>query len=109
MFGWFLFDYVHTVPVTEPGLVPEVGAGKTFVVGTNTVQWISDPEKVNEAFKLQELTEPTPEGKERTGLSVYTGRKCTIYAYEPSGAEDEVRMYVLGHEMLHCFRGDYHK
>jgi hypothetical protein len=34
---------------------------------------------------------------------------CIIYARVPQGAEDRQNMMHLGHEVLHCFVGDFHK
>ena len=33
---------------------------------------------------------------------------CTIWAVEPAEASDDYRMRILGHEMTHCFLGDFH-
>lgn len=96
-------------PVAPRELVPEVGKGKTFMVGTNTVQWINNPEQIEAAFLEADKTLPTPDGLTRTGLAIYNTKECTVYAYEPADVNDRERIYVLGHEILHCFRGDYHK
>jgi len=34
--------------------------------------------------------------------------KCTIYSPMPQTVDDE-QTTTLGHEVLHCFRGSYHK
>ncbi len=33
---------------------------------------------------------------------------CIVYAKPPANAEDRQAMLRLGHEMLHCFVGDFH-
>ena len=106
--GYSMYPYINQATVPRE-LVPEVGEGKTFVVGTNTVRWITDPTSIQEAFNKANETEQAPSGMLRTGLAVYNTKDCTIYAYEPTDVNDRERMYVLGHELLHCFRGDYHK
>jgi hypothetical protein len=37
------------------------------------------------------------------------GATCTIYAAVPKFVDDDERMDTLGHEVLHCFAGDFHK
>lgn len=33
---------------------------------------------------------------------------CTIIVPEPQNANDDSAIYLLGHEVLHCFVGEYH-
>lgn len=40
-----------------------------------------------------------------SGCSKYLGNQCTIYVAPPS---DGFSLEVFGHEVLHCFIGDYH-
>lgn len=39
------------------------------------------------------------------GCAKFTKDSCTVYAYEPKNGYD---LEVFGHEVLHCFIGDYH-
>ena len=34
---------------------------------------------------------------------------CIVRAPEPKNENDNWAFYVLGHEVAHCFNGDYHK
>jgi len=36
------------------------------------------------------------------------GNECTIYVKPPRNEEDRYAIYVLGHEALHCFVGNFH-
>lgn len=36
------------------------------------------------------------------------GASCTAYAPKPHGTDDGERMALVGHEVLHCFKGEYH-
>ena len=52
-----------------------------------------------------------PEWKDQSGNSVIPeGKelKCDIYTVRPSKTDDEA-VLTLGHEMLHCIYGSYHK
>lgn len=33
---------------------------------------------------------------------------CTIIVPEPQNAHDDSAIYLLGHEVLHCFVGEFH-
>ena len=36
------------------------------------------------------------------------GNECTIYVKPPRDENDRTAIYVLGHEALHCFVGNFH-
>lgn len=36
------------------------------------------------------------------------GNECTIYVKPPRSEEDRTAIYILGHEALHCFVGQFH-
>jgi hypothetical protein len=36
------------------------------------------------------------------------GNECTIYVKPPRNEDDRIAIYVLGHEALHCFVGNFH-
>lgn len=43
------------------------------------------------------------------GCSIRTGAHfCEIYVMEPQSENDELQMSRIGHEILHCFLGDFH-
>lgn len=37
------------------------------------------------------------------GLSRSVGSRCLVYVEEPGGYWDVFRLYIIGHEMLHCW------
>ena len=41
-------------------------------------------------------------------LAASSARVCTIYAPEPRDERDLQRMATLGHELMHCFEGNWH-
>lgn len=73
-----------------------------------TIEWVSDPELVS--TKLQQ-EEGDAVGLADIGLLHI--KKCTIWALEPQNpsarVDDNERMHILGHEVLHCFRGRFHE
>lgn len=44
----------------------------------------------------------------RTACARLRGNECTIYTKPPKSEEDRHAIYVLGHEALHCFVGNFH-
>ncbi len=44
----------------------------------------------------------------RTACARLRGNECTIYTKPPRSEEDRHAIYVLGHEALHCFVGNFH-
>jgi hypothetical protein len=36
------------------------------------------------------------------------GNECIIYVKPPRNEEDRTAIYILGHEALHCFVGNFH-
>ena len=90
----------------------------TMFKGFSEIEWISDPIKVSD--KLREINiewgllnsdGKYVNGKQAIGFATINSynNKCTIWAYEPKGTKDEQHMEILGHEVMHCFRGSYHK
>lgn len=50
-------------------------------------------------------------GDELLGCAIYDRENlhCIIYAQVPKYVDGDERMDTLGHEVLHCFAGDFHK
>lgn len=44
----------------------------------------------------------------RSACARLRGNECTIYVKPPRSGEDHQAIYVLGHEALHCFVGNFH-
>lgn len=71
---------------------------------TMTIYWESDPVKVQKAvYKWNRKHNDDVEA-----VAFWKGNRCTIYALEPEYDMDW-NMTLLGHEALHCFRGNFHK
>jgi len=92
--------------------------GPTMNRSYSEITWISDPIRVSRILRDEDAErgfldeEGKYDGIEITGLSSFDrGEECTIWAYEPIGDGYEDRKYMenLGHEVMHCFRGAYHK
>ena len=74
---------------------------------SSTITWIRDPKIVNE--KLTALDKKYGDIQGTTvGYAEWKSGKCKIWALEPINEYDREAMDTLGHEMLHCFRGDFH-
>lgn len=71
------------------------------------IRWERDPEKVQKALTKYEKKNYYWEGS-LIALALWKGNKCTIYALEPDNQYDSEAIDTLGHEMLHCFKGEYH-
>ena len=68
-------------------------------LATTTISWVSNPAVV--ASKLSEY------GVGTLGVSFNNQKNsCVIYVPEPKDSND---VYIFGHEVLHCFRGSFHK
>lgn len=88
---------------------------RSYVQNEVEIRWVSDPLKVG--VELAERTEQSinSDGDSNGStfgtayLSIRDTRKCTIYAYEPKNENDLKYIIILGHETLHCFRGEFHK
>ncbi|MCP4234492.1 MAG: hypothetical protein GY770_13050 [Aestuariibacter sp.] len=37
------------------------------------------------------------------------GEECRVYVIQPENLNDAPAFYALGHEVLHCFYGSYHR
>ena len=87
------------------------------MLNTAVIEWVSDPLDVGaELLKINiergYIDEVGYVGGGRIGgLAEYQDgdRHCRIFAYEPAGAWDTKYMEILGHEALHCFRGNFHE
>jgi hypothetical protein len=44
----------------------------------------------------------------RTACARVRGNECTIYVKPPRSEDDRNAIYILGHEALHCFVGNFH-
>jgi hypothetical protein len=45
---------------------------------------------------------------QRLACARLRGNDCTIYVKPPRNENDRNAIYVLGHEALHCFAGQFH-
>jgi len=57
---------------------------------------------------IQELNLKRIVQGEITGVTYPTDSGCVIYARTPRSVDDRERMAILGHELLHCYIGQYH-
>jgi len=73
---------------------------------STTISWVSDPVQVGQ--KLSHQSKDLPPWSYSAGYFEGSTKACTIWAYEPTGAEDKEYLEYLGHEVLHCFRGYFH-
>lgn len=78
-------------------------------IDVSQIWWISDPKIISEKFDAVEHRK----GEKVLGLAEpqFTGGVgiCNVYAPVPKGEHDKQGLETLGHEMLHCFAGQYHK
>lgn len=74
----------------------------------STITWVRDAGAVEAKFKEIDENYKGDLIGETVGYAEWRGNKCKIWALEPINEEDFGAMANLGHEMLHCFRGDYH-
>ena len=44
----------------------------------------------------------------RLACAQVRGNECTIYVKPPRDENDRTAIYILGHEALHCFAGNFH-
>ena len=47
-------------------------------------------------------------GENTYGCASWRGANCTVWSPAPTGQEDDMAKLILGHEVLHCFRGAWH-
>lgn len=105
VFGYgakFGFDYAQ----------PDEAIVKTFIKNTVTITWVFNEEDVQNALAEQKTSDGIP----AVGKAFYNfyEDECTIWVLEPENPENHtyvqghVGMEILGHEMLHCFRGGFH-
>jgi hypothetical protein len=71
---------------------------------TVLVTWVSEPKVVR--AELDRYYEET--GTLAVGKASHNEKECTVYAPEPSAENLDWYFKVLGHEVAHCFRSDYH-
>lgn len=73
-------------------------------VATKTITWVMAENPEAECDKAM--------GKRvlgrRIACAMFKDGGCTIYAKAPRNEEDRQAMYILGHEALHCFVGEFH-
>jgi len=67
--------------------------------------WISDSTMVEDKFTSAELQL----GFRPLGVANSREDGCTIWVHEPEGIYDRRNLQILGHEVLHCYRGSYHE
>ncbi len=77
----------------------------------SSIQWVNDKETIKEEFRSYK----EDEGQAIAGLAYFEETEggeilpgCVIYAPLPRNAHDKRRLEILGHEVLHCFSGDFH-
>ena len=87
-----------TLPVVES----PIEYSPTMYLASSTVTWVTDTQEVRRA--LDEFW--AERGVLPAGMSSYAGDKCTIYAFEPESRRD---FEILGHELAHCLRGNFHQ
>jgi len=99
---WFIWWIMFPLPITDD---PTNYTGSMNLLETKVV-WVSDPIEVGK--KLRRYNEEND--KRAIGLAQWDryDAECTIWAYEPKNRYDSKYMRILGHELLHCFRGRYH-
>ena len=73
---------------------------------TMTIRWVSDPTEVRAV--LDKHNADNADKNMVMALSMSIGTSCVVYALEPE-YENDRRMQILGHEVLHCFRGKLHE
>ncbi len=71
------------------------------------IKWINEPTLVQERLDRATIELAKDDG-EVIGLSSYGVSDCTIWAYDPMETGNTKLMEVLGHEVLHCYKGQYH-
>lgn len=79
----------------------------TKITDHSEITWVSDPGTLDSVFDEFESVN----GEKVLGLSEpdITNNKCTVYAPMPNGKYNKTGLEILGHEVLHCFAGQYHK
>jgi hypothetical protein len=72
--------------------------------GNVTVVWnrVEDPHAVCQSLSGR------PQFLNILGCAHRTERVCSIYAPAPRGEQDLQRFATLGHELMHCFDGNWH-
>lgn len=98
------------------------------ILGTPTIEIVKEPVKAEKFIALSTIVwkryvdiPSVEKACNKLGLVAYPGEEvvacaefnleagiCTIHAVTPKFDEDKYMMY-LGHEMLHCFAGQFHK
>ena len=71
-----------------------------------TITWVREPQQVDAVLRKFEKDNGL-DANVVAGLASFSGRRCTAHALEPD-LTDTYATWVFAHEMLHCFRGDYH-
>lgn len=80
---------------------------RTMNRSTATITWIRT-QPVNPGGPLCPPVAINGQWAVTRGCEQTTVDGCTIWLVEPSSATDEKQMAILGHEVLHCFLGDFH-
>jgi hypothetical protein len=72
--------------------------------GNVSVVWnrVEDPHAVCQSLSGR------PQFLNILGCAQRTERVCSIYAPAPRGEHDLQRFATLGHELMHCFDGNWH-
>lgn len=113
-FGGVTQHYINNVvaPVGVTAIVEETIENAeyhpTMDLSVTKVTWVRDDGEIAKAFEEYTLKNPLPENSYLAGLAHFSDDSCTIYAYEPINEHDIDLLDTLGHELLHCFRGDWH-
>ena len=70
-----------------------------------SIIWVRDPIVLGKRLAKRELET----GTKFNGIQTWDGDDCVIWAYEPEDEYDQARVRTLGHELLHCYKGNFHE
>ena len=73
--------------------------------------WVSDAEVLEKLLEERSVEASRNKGSLVRVYGFFGGNpeKCIVYAPEPRNEDDFWNIETLGHEVLHCFRGYFHK
>lgn len=96
---------------------PETPLRKDFTLQTSVIHWVrtTDQETADNICRKLNITATGLDFPYRSGTIAGCAAfdpaagTCTIYAPMPRFVEDQQRMAIIGHEMVHCFEGYFHR
>jgi len=82
----------------------------TYPTDSTTVQGVEYNQGMNIVLNWTSLGEINSLAKDAgysnwadvRGLAFWYGSECNVYAEEPAGWYDSVRLWIVGHELMHC-------